>query len=327
MWPIPPFLRHLGRLAGPALVGLLATMALPLRADPQGPSLAGTTWRLVEIRSMDDAQGVTRPRDPARYTLWLQVNGRASLQLDCNRGTGRRTAAPSADPVSGSFRFGPIATTRALCPPPSLGKSLGSRLAEVRGYLLKEDRLFLSLMADGGILVWEPLEGGGLAFSARPDPALEAAILRSAPSYRRSVLAAAGGGPTRARYVHARTDLDGDGRDEVFVYLMGPYFCGTGGCSLQLFRATGQGYALVNDFPISRVPVVVADRRTRGWRDLWRLQSGGGAPPTYVRQVFDGRRYVERERIPAEKGTMPKGLPVLTGEPGFDQGAVLEPRR
>jgi hypothetical protein len=232
---------------------------------------------------------------------------------------------PSADRSNGSFRFGRIATTKALCPPPSLGERLAKQLPYVRGYSLRNGRLHLSLMADGGILVWEPLAAAGVPYRNTPDPALGAAILRAVPDYRRSMVAA-GGRLGRARYVHAPVDLDGDGREEVFVYPMGPIFCGTGGCNLLLFRPTPRGYALVSDFPTSRVPIIVSETRHRGWRDLWRLQSGGGAPASYVREVFDGRRYVERERIPAERGT-PAGLPVLSGEPTLRDGAPLEPRR
>ena len=36
-----------------------------------------------------------------------------------------------------------------------------------------------------------------------------------------------------------RTDLVGDGHDEVVVWLMGSFFCGTGGCNLQVDRSTG----------------------------------------------------------------------------------------
>jgi heat shock protein HslJ len=301
-------------------------MALPapLRSAPQVDPLQGTAWQLVKIVSMDDRQGSRRPDDPSRYTLRLDRDGRASLQLDCNRAMGRWQVRPSADPGNGSFRFGPLASTKAFCPPPSLGEELGRQLTFVRGYLLRDGRLHLSLMADGGILVWEPLASGGVAYRNTADQALEAAILRAVPDVRRSHVDT-GGSPTRARYVYAPVDLDGDGRPEVFVYLMGPFFCGTGGCNLLLLRPTPRGgYALVSDFPTSRVPIFVSERRTRGWRDLWRLQSGGGAPATYVRQVFDGRRYVERERIPAG-GAAPAGTPVLSGELTLRDGAPLEP--
>jgi hypothetical protein len=231
---------------------------------------------------------------------------------------------PSADRSNGSFRFGPIASTRALCPPPSLAERLARLLPYVRGYSLRNGRLHLSLMADGGILVWEPLGAARVVYRNTPDPALQAAILRVEPDYRRS-LVEAGGPLSRARYVYAPVDLDGDGQEEVFVYLMGSIFCGSGGCNLQLYRPTPRGYALVSDFPTSRLPIIVSDARHRGWRDLWRLQSGGGAPATYVRQVFDGRRYVERERIPAERG-VPMGMSVLAGDPSLRDGVPLEPR-
>ncbi len=59
-------------------------------------------------------------------------------------------------PRNGSFKFGPLATTKALCPPPSMDEQVASDAQYVRSYLLKDGRLYLSLMADGGIYVWEP---------------------------------------------------------------------------------------------------------------------------------------------------------------------------
>ena len=34
--------------------------------------LDGTHWRLVQIQSMDDRQGTTRPDDPSKYTLGFE---------------------------------------------------------------------------------------------------------------------------------------------------------------------------------------------------------------------------------------------------------------
>ncbi|WP_216900537.1 META domain-containing protein [Synechococcus sp. CCY 9618] len=130
-------------------------------ARPVAAPLAGSQWRLVEIQSMDDAQGTTRPADPFRYTLLFGADGTAQLRLDCNRARGTWSARAAADPGSGSLSFGPLATTRALCPAPSLGERLGAQVPYVRTYLLKDGRLYLSLLADGGILVWEPLKEGG----------------------------------------------------------------------------------------------------------------------------------------------------------------------
>ena len=110
----------------------------------------------------------------------------------------------------------------------------------------------------------------------------------------------------------------------MFVYLLGPFFCGTGGCNLMLFTKAQDGYLLVNDFPISRLPVIVSGDKTGGWNNIVRLESGGGAPPTYVTHTFDGKHYVERDRMPAD--TAPEGKRYLTGELTFDKGIPLEPQ-
>lgn len=149
-------LRFSWRLLGASLASLLAGAWIPLQAAPQNLPLQGTTWQLVGIQSMDDTQGLRRPADSSRYTLTLQADGRAVLQLDCNRAMGSWRVEPSADPGNGGFRFGPLASTRALCPSPSLGEPLARQLPFVRGYLLRDGRLNLSLLADGGILIWEP---------------------------------------------------------------------------------------------------------------------------------------------------------------------------
>jgi len=111
----------------------------------------------------------------------------------------------------------------------------------------------------------------------------------------------------------------------VFAHLLGSIFSGTGGCDLMLFDDRTTGFALINTFPISRLPVLVSKTRSNGWRDLCRPESGGGAPPSLMRQVFDGTRYVEAGRLPAEP--VPEGTSVLTGALTFEAGIPLEPRR
>jgi hypothetical protein len=170
-----------------------------------------------------------------------------------------------------------------------------------------------------------------------PDPALEKAIRTAVPDFRR----AAGGEPglaERSRYAYGRVDLNGDGLEETVVLLMGPWFCGTGGCSLQIFAAEASGgtatgappgrtpvrsYRLITDIPTTRPPVIISPRRTNGWRDLWRLQSGGGMPAAYVRHSFDGRRYVETERVPGQR--RPEGEEVLSDSLTYEQALPLAP--
>lgn len=138
--------------------GALAGCAQP-DASPRTRALAGTEWQLVALQSMDDAQGTTRTADPTRFTLRFGEDGRATMRLDCNRATGGYEATPSIDPQSGSLTFGPLSATRALCAPPHLDERVARQLPYVRSYLLKDGRLYLSLMADGGILEWRPGPG------------------------------------------------------------------------------------------------------------------------------------------------------------------------
>jgi heat shock protein HslJ len=122
-------------------------------------ALAGSRWRLVELQSMDDSIGVVKPDDPSRYTMALGADGKVSMRLDCNRGTGTWSAEPSDDGASGSFTLGPMAMTRAMCPPGSLDTRIAREASYVRSFVLEDGRLHLSLMADGGIQVWEPDPG------------------------------------------------------------------------------------------------------------------------------------------------------------------------
>lgn len=123
----------------------------------QGDTLAGSQWQLLSIQSMDDAQGTTRVADPSHYTLSFGSDGRAALRLDCNRGTGS-WQAEATSPTSGRLSFGMMATTRAMCMPGSLEPRLTRDLPNVRGYLRKDGKLYLTLQADGGIYEWAPLK-------------------------------------------------------------------------------------------------------------------------------------------------------------------------
>jgi len=132
---------------------LLSMIALGVAsANP----LSGTSWQLLEFQSMDDQVGTQRPEDPALYTMQLNTDGTVSMRLNCNRATGSWSAEASANPDSGHFKFGPLAMTRALCPPPSMDESIAAQSHYIRSYLLKDGNLYLSLMADGGIYAWEP---------------------------------------------------------------------------------------------------------------------------------------------------------------------------
>jgi heat shock protein HslJ len=88
--------------------------------------------------------------------MTLGADGKVSLKLDCNQANGSWTAT-SAAPDSGSFAFGTLAMTKAYCPPPSLSDQIAGDSAAVQSYRLHDSKLSLSLAADGGTYLWEPL--------------------------------------------------------------------------------------------------------------------------------------------------------------------------
>lgn len=120
---------------------------------PQGPELGGSAWRLARFESPNEAAAI-RASEPARYTLSFGKDGRLAAKLDCNRGTGAWQAMP-ADAQGGSLRLGPLATTRAMCPPDPLGTRLAQDVEAIRSYRIQDGRLYTSLPADAGVYVWE----------------------------------------------------------------------------------------------------------------------------------------------------------------------------
>lgn len=143
------------RLAVGALLLFVAAAGCEAHgADVTAPPLAGTQWRLVEFQSMNDAQGIARPSEGTVYSMWLHGDGSVTMQLNCNRATGTWSALPGSQATSGRFKLGPLAATRARCTPPSMDESIIAQSSDIRSYLIKDGRLHLSLMADGGIYVW-----------------------------------------------------------------------------------------------------------------------------------------------------------------------------
>jgi heat shock protein HslJ len=293
-------------------------------AAPAPPSsLANTEWRLGEIQSMDDATGTKRPSDPSKYTMVLNADGAANLKLNCNSANGKWSAEPGPDSASGKFSLGPLAMTRMMCPPPSFDAQISTQAQYIRSFLLQDGKLHLSLMADGGIFVWEP-KTAAAAPAMTADRELEAAILAASPAYTLASVKEMGSAG-QARYAYERIDLNGDGKDEVFVYLLGSTFCGSGGCNLLIFRSSMDGYSLLNSLPIARLPVVVSPKRTSGWSDFWKKESGGGAPPSYVHYTSNGKKYVKGKRVPGDKA--PQGKQILASEITFQTGLPLTPRK
>jgi para-nitrobenzyl esterase len=104
----------------------------------------------VKIQSMADS--TFTPSDPSRYTITFGADGRASLRVDCNRGSATWTSE-----ASGHLVFGPASMTKVMCPPESLYNRVVRDLPYVRSYILRGGKLHLATMADGAIYELEPI--------------------------------------------------------------------------------------------------------------------------------------------------------------------------
>jgi para-nitrobenzyl esterase len=141
----------------PALQHVSLTMALFVCvASAQAPcadsvtDLTGLTWQLVQFRGNDDAKLV--PADKSQYTVTFEKSGTVSVRIDCNRGRGTWKSS-----ARGQLAFGPLALTRAMCPPQPLDDHLPKDFSSIRTYTLQDGHLFLH--SGSGSYEYEPKGG------------------------------------------------------------------------------------------------------------------------------------------------------------------------
>jgi putative lipoprotein len=137
------------------LLGFVGTGSTQAPPPNVAQDLGGTSWQLVKFQGSDDR--TLAPDDKSKYTIAFENNGGVSVRIDCNRGRGTwKSSGPN------QLEFGPLALTRAMCPPAPLTERIAKDWQYVRSYILKDGYLFLSLMADGGIYEFEPNTSGKL---------------------------------------------------------------------------------------------------------------------------------------------------------------------
>jgi heat shock protein HslJ len=130
----------------------LAVFSAAPRAPGASPSsgLAGTSWQLVRFESSDDT--TLTPDDGAKYTIEFAADGVLAARFDCNSGRGTwKSSGPS------QIAFGPLTLTRKQCAPGSLHDQIVRQWGNIRSYVMRDGRLFLALLADGGIYEFAPI--------------------------------------------------------------------------------------------------------------------------------------------------------------------------
>lgn len=89
------------------------------------------------------------------------------------------------------------------------------------------------------------------------------------------------------RLRHAEVDLNSDGVPDALTLLLGPSWCGSGGCTLLVFKGGSSGFSLIGATSVTLEPIRVAQERRHGWASLVVHSRGRGE----VVLRFNGRRY------------------------------------
>jgi len=93
----------------------------------------------VKFQSSDEK--TLTPDDKAKYTISFGTDGRVSARIDCNRGAGTwKSSGPN------QLQFGPLALTRAACPPGSLHDRIARDWEFVRAFVRDQERSSFSVV-------------------------------------------------------------------------------------------------------------------------------------------------------------------------------------
>jgi heat shock protein HslJ len=122
-------------------------------ASPMGAADTLGTGPWGWVATQTPVEWIASP-DPARYTVSFAADSAVSVRADCNRGHGSYHVDGSA------IHFGPLATTRMMCPPGSKDGVFLQQLEAARHWFTREDTLMMDLLADSGTMRFVKVEAG-----------------------------------------------------------------------------------------------------------------------------------------------------------------------
>ena len=123
-------------------------------------------------------------------------------------------------------------------------------------------------------------------------------------------------GEQNTRYAAAFVDLRDDGTQAAIVYLIGPRWCGSGGCSCLILVPEGESYKVITKTTVTELPIRVLSTKTNGWHDLGVWVKGGPHPGFEAKLKFNGKKYPSNPSVPPaqrlQKGV--EGRVVIAGD-------------
>lgn len=113
----------------------------------------------------------------------------------------------------------------------------------------------------------------------------------------------------KTKYYYNYVDLNSDGKDEIFVVVIGPYTSGTGGSTaLHIIQTGTMGMQVNQEFTLIQTPIIISDKVTKGLKEIIVMNSGGGADGNYVVLTGGDGQYKT-----VNEGTAIKGLEEVSG--------------
>ncbi len=108
-----------------------------------------------------------------------------------------------------------------------------------------------------------------IAATAEPPPALSEAVNKYIYEHITDVA-------YNDPYRFALEDLNGDGRADAIVLMSGSGWCGSGGCTMFIFKRVETGYEFICASTITSTPIRISSKRAHGWRSLIVFSKGKG---------------------------------------------------
>ncbi|HTD23958.1 MAG TPA: hypothetical protein VK738_14975 [Terriglobales bacterium] len=118
------------------------------------------------------------------------------------------------------------------------------------------------------------------------------------------------------RYAVAFADLRDNGTEEAIVYLIGPNWCGSGGCAALILAPSGSSFKVITKTSVTQLPILVLPEKTNGWHDLGVGVAGGASPGYEARLRYNGKKYPGNPTVlPAQRLSKKAGGKVVIVPP------------
>lgn len=87
------------------------------------------------------------------------------------------------------------------------------------------------------------------------------------------------------KFQYSLFDLNDDGQDEAIVLITDNKYCGSGGCTLEIYRGTRRGFKFLSSSTITKPPIRVLDDKSHGWKSIVVFSYGD------IVLKFNGKKY------------------------------------